>query len=142
MDLERITSVSLTQLIELTRRIRILMGDVAKPGGRPACIDLTRSVALVVYLLRHNVTQDAGGAVLGVSQATVSRRWDKLRKVVGAALHSFIPDPARQIGRGTVLVDGTLAPTWNWKAAEGMYSGKRPASTFKSPAISTAVSSR
>lgn len=49
------------------------MGGVAKPGGRPAFIDLTRSVA---------------------------------------------------------LVDGALAPTWNWKAAEGMYSGERKTTGF------------
>jgi hypothetical protein len=130
LDLERITGLSLRQLDELTRQIRILMGDVVKPGGRPAAVGLTWSVAIVVYLLRHNVTQDVAGATFDVSQSTVSRRWDKLRRVIGATLHSFIPDPARQIGRGTVLVDGTLAPTWNWKSATDMYSGKHKKAGF------------
>ncbi|WP_343955585.1 hypothetical protein, partial [Nonomuraea longicatena] len=52
------------QLIELTGQVGILTGDVVKSGGRPAVVDLTRSVALVVHFLRHNVTQDAGGAGL------------------------------------------------------------------------------
>ena len=42
---------------------------------RPIALGLFRSVALVVCLLRKNVTQDFAGAVFGVSQATVSRRW-------------------------------------------------------------------
>jgi hypothetical protein len=35
------------------------------------------------------------------------------------------------VGQGTVLVDGTIAPTWNWKAIPNLHSGKvgYPAST-------------
>ena len=43
-------------------------------------------VALVVYLIRKNPTREEAGAVFDVSQSTVSRRWDLLRPLVGAAL--------------------------------------------------------
>ena len=41
-----------------------------RPGGRPAAIGLFRSVAMVVTLMRKNITQEVAGAVFGVSQAT------------------------------------------------------------------------
>ena len=68
---------------------------------------LVPSVVMVVCLIRKNVTQDFAGAVFGVSQATVSRRWDLLRPVIGEVLAEVVPDPRQVVGRGTVLVDGT-----------------------------------
>jgi hypothetical protein len=124
LDLERITGLSIAQLTELTRQVRILMGDVVQPGSRPATIGLAHSVAMVVSLVRNNITQDFAGAIFDVSQPTVSRRWDKLRAVIAAALHRFIPAPEKLVGRGTILVDGTIAPTWDWKSTAGMYSKK------------------
>jgi hypothetical protein len=68
-----------------------LIGQVAKPGGRPPAIDLYRSVMMVVCLMRKNGTQEFPGAVFGVSQSTVGRRWDLLRPVILRAVASFIP---------------------------------------------------
>src|SRR5258705_7684433 len=58
--------------------------------------------------MRKNVPQDFAGAVFGVSKATVSRRWDLLRPVIGEVLAEVVPDPRQVVGRGTVLVDGTV----------------------------------
>ena len=66
---------------------------------------------MVVCLLRKNATQDFVGAVFGVSQPTVSRRWDLLRPVIGDVLAEVIPTQREVVGRGTVLVDGTVCPT-------------------------------
>jgi hypothetical protein len=44
--------------------------------GRPIALGLFRSVAMVVCLMRKNVTQEFAGAIFGASQSTVSRRWD------------------------------------------------------------------
>ena len=79
---------------------------------------------MVVALLRHNLTQDVAGAFFGVSQPTVSRRWDLLRPAIGAALAGCVPDPGEILGNGSALVDGTVAPTWDWKAIPDLYSGK------------------
>src|SRR5689334_25422071 len=85
-----------------------LCGDKFVSAGPPLALGLFRSVALVVCLMRTNVTQDFAGAVFGVSQPTVSRRWDLLRPLIGNTLAEVVPDPAEVVGRGTVLVDGTV----------------------------------
>ena len=35
-----------------------------------------------------------------------------------------MPDPREILGNGSALVDGTVAPTWDWKAIPDLYSGK------------------
>ena len=125
MRYETLTGLSRGQLAELTARIAGRLGTLVRPGGRPEAIGLFRSVALVVTLMRRNFTQEAAGAVFGVSQATVSRRWDLLRPVIGQVLAGLVPHPAEIAGKGgTLLVDGTIAPTWDWAAIPDLFSGK------------------
>ncbi|MGH8919137.1 MAG: transposase family protein [Actinomycetes bacterium] len=125
MRYETLTGLSGGQLAELAARVTGRLGDVVAPGGAPAVIGLYRSVALVVALMRKNLTQEVAGAVFGCSQPTVSRRWDLLRPVIGQVLACCVLPPAQVAGKkGTVLVDGTIAPTWDWKAIPDLYSGK------------------
>jgi hypothetical protein len=112
------------QLTELVTRVHAACGEKFVSRGRPVALGLFRSVAMVVCLLRKNVTQEFAGAVFGVSQSTVSRRWDLLRPVIGAVLADVVPDPRKVVGRGTVLVDGTVCPTWDWDAVPDLFSGK------------------
>ncbi|MEV6731435.1 transposase family protein [Streptomyces sp. NPDC051364] len=70
------------QRVLLYGRCAELRGDLVRPGGRPSAIGLYPSVMLVVCLMRKNLTQEVAGAVFGVSQSTVSRRWDLLRVAV------------------------------------------------------------
>ena len=125
MRYETLTGLSHGQLAELAARITGRLGDVVRPGGAPAAIGLFRSVAMVVTLMRKNLTQEVAGAVFGCSQPTVSRRWDLLRPVIGEVLAGCVLAPARVAGKnGTLLVDGTIAPTWDWAAIPDLYSGK------------------
>lgn len=105
-------------------RCRELIGQLAKPGGRPPSIGLYRSIMMVVCLMRKNSTQEFTGAVFGVSQSTVSRRWDLLRPVIRRAVASFIPHPREVLGAGTALVDGTITPTWDWRHVPDLFSKK------------------
>src|SRR4051812_17707066 len=79
---------------------------------------------MVVCLMRKNLTQEMAGAVFGVSQSTVSRRWDLLRPIIKRAVASFIPHPREILGGGTALVDGTISPTWDWEHIPDLFSGK------------------
>ena len=36
----------------------------------------------------------------------------------------MVPDPAEILGNGTALVDGSVAPTWDWAAIPDLFSGK------------------
>jgi hypothetical protein len=124
LDLDVLTGLSGGQRLVLFGRCRELIVDVAKPGGRPPAIGLYQSVMLVVSLMRKNVTQEFAGAIFGVSQSTVSRRWDLLRPVIRRATASFIPHPREVLGAGTALVDGTITPTWDWKHVPDLFSKK------------------
>jgi hypothetical protein len=111
------------QLTELTARVHARLGGFSS-NGRPFALGLFGSVVLVVALLRENLTQAFAGAVFGVSQSTVSRRWDLLRPLIEEALAEFVPTPAEIAGTSSVLVDGTLIPTWDWQCRDDLYSGK------------------
>ncbi len=124
MDLDVLTGLGDGQRLVLFGRCRKLLGEVARSGGRPPVIDLYRSVMLVGGLMRKNVTQEFAGAIFGVSQSTVSRRWDLLRPVIRRAVASFVPDPRSMLGAGTALVDGTITPTWDWKHIPDLFSTK------------------
>jgi transposase len=121
---EVLTGLRHEQLHELALRILERSGDVTRPGGRRAAIGLLGSVAMVVTLMRTNITQETAGAIFGVSQSTVSRRWDLLRPLIGQVLARLVPPPREIAGKGTLLVDGTVCPVWDWSAIPGLFSGK------------------
>jgi DDE superfamily endonuclease len=118
------TGLSGGQLTELVARVHAARGGGFASRGRPFALGLFGSIALVVCLMRKNVTQEFAGAIFGVSQATVSRRWDLLRPLIAQVLAEFIPHPGEVAGAGTVLVDGTICPTWDWRDIPDLFSAK------------------
>jgi len=110
---EAMTGLDDGQLTELVVRVHTALAGGFVSRGRPYALGLFRSVALVVCLMRTNITQEFAGAIVGVSQSTVSRRWDLLRPVIGEVLAQFVPPLDEVVGAGTVLVDGTICPTWD-----------------------------
>ena len=124
MRYEAMTGLNHEQLTELVSRVHAVRGGGFGSRGRQYALGLFGSVALVVCLMRTNITQAFAGAIFGVSQSTVSRRWDVLRLLIGQVLAEFVPDPAEVVGTGTVLVDGTVCPTWDWHHIPDLYSTK------------------
>jgi hypothetical protein len=118
------TGLSAEQLTELVARVHTARGSGFTSVGRAYALGLFGSVALVVCLMRKNVTQAFAGAIFGVSQATVSRRWDLLRPLIAQVLAEFVPPPSEVVGAGTVLVDGTICPTWDWRDIPDLFSAK------------------
>jgi DDE superfamily endonuclease len=121
---EAMTGLSNEQLTELVARVHAARGGGFTSRGRPYALGLFRSIVMVVCLMRTNIPQVFAGAIFGVSQSTVSRRWDLLRPVIGQVLAEFVPGPAEVVGAGTVLVDGTVCPTWDWRHIPDLYSTK------------------
>ncbi len=101
---EAMTGLSDRQPTDLVVRVHAVCAQKFVSRGRPHALGLFRSVAMVVCLLRKNATQDFVGAVFGVSQPTVSRRWDLLVPVIGDVLAEAISAPREVAGRGIVLV--------------------------------------
>jgi hypothetical protein len=121
---EAMTGLSNEQLTKLVARVHAARGGGFTSRGRPCALGLFRSIAMVVCLMRTNMTQVFAGAIFGVSQSTVSRRWDLVRPVIGQVLAESVPSPAEVVGAGTVLVDGTVCPTWDWRHIPDLYSTK------------------
>ena len=121
---EAMTGLRGEQLTELVSRVHAACGGEFTSRGRPYALGLFGSVALVVCLMRKNITQEFAGAIFGVSQPTVSRRWDVLRPVIAQVLAEFVPDLDQVVGQATVLVDGTICPTWDWEHIPDLFSAK------------------
>ena len=112
MKLDALTGLSAGQRLLLVSRSAQLCGPIARPDGRPPALGLYKSVAMVVCLMRKNLTQQMASALFGASQSTVSRRWGLLHPIIKHAVASFIPHPREILGRGTALIDRTITPTW------------------------------
>src|SRR3954467_6598769 len=127
------TGLNHEQLTDLVARLHELCGDKFVSAGPPLALGLFRSVALVACLMRTNMPQDVAGAIFGVSQPTVSRRWDLLRPLIGGTLAEVVPGPARGGGAGNGagrrhgLSDLGLAPRAGPVLREGGLRGHEPA---------------
>jgi hypothetical protein len=121
---QAMTGLDDEQLTDLVVRLHAVCSAKFVSRGRPIALGLFRSVAMVVSLMRKNITQDFAGAILGVSQPTVSRRWDLLRPLIGDVLAGVVPAPREIAGCGTVLVDGTVCPSWDWHDVPDLFSAK------------------
>ena len=127
MRLDALTGLSDRQRTQLHLWVAEHLGTevITRPGGRPSALDLAGSVDLVCVLLRTNLTQQQAADLFEVSQATASRRWDLLRQPIATVLEQVVPTVAEVAGAGaTLLIDGFLSPTWDWKAVPGMYNDK------------------
>lgn len=126
MDYNYLTGLTIGQLEVLAVLVGKEIGSLVKPGAKkPPAAGMLKSVAMVVMLMRKNVTQQFAAGIFGCSQSTASRRWDLIRPAIGKVLRQYVPDPAEVVGRhGAPLADGTICPTWDWKAIPDLYSGK------------------
>ena len=70
---EAMTGLTDEQLTDLVELVHGKCADRFVSRGRPLALGLFRSVAMVVFLMRKNVTQDVAGAVFGVSFRLPSR---------------------------------------------------------------------
>ena len=69
---QAMTGLDDEQLTDLVVRLHTECSDKFVSRGRPIALGLFRSVAMVVSLMRKNITQDFAGAIFGVSQPQTS----------------------------------------------------------------------
>ena len=117
------TGLDHDQLRDLVARVHTHLGPPGRVGRSPA-LGLFRSVAIVLVLLRSNMTQATAADLVGVSQPTISRIFRRLAPVIGAVLAPVVPTLGEVTRGRAVLVDGTLVPTWRWASHPHHFSGK------------------
>jgi len=110
------------------------------PNTKPHKLTLTQGLKATLLYLRQNQTEEFLAEDFGVSQPTISRI---LNTIETALLHVLapavppIPETLLQ-SSGTVIVDGTLVPTYNWHGpGMRLYSGKHHCAGFNHQIICT-----
>ena len=126
MEYQALTGLSWGQLTRLSilvyAEIRSLTRENAK---KPPAVGLLDSVAMVVMLMRRNVTQAFAAADFRVQPADRQPAMGPAAPGNRQGARPYVPDPVQMVGRrGTALVDGTVCPVWDWDAIPDLYSGK------------------
>jgi len=137
MFFHRTTGLSTHQLDVLISRVARKLPDWDQPTGRPHALPLWKAVIVLCFLLRHNNAQVLAAELFAISQPTVSRYGSQLRPVVRGALKGLGFGLTRLPRDEPVLIDGFLAPCWDWKAAEQLFSKKYMASGHNIQVVST-----
>lgn len=75
---------------------------------------------------RHNVTEELLASIFSVSQPTVSRTITSIEKALARVLKPLMkPMESALKTPGSLAIDGTLIPTWNWRSLGATnFSGK------------------
>lgn len=110
-----------------------------KPATRPRALTLNQALKITLIYLRHNLTEEILAEAIGVSQSTISRTIHhiegalfKLKELKAPAL-----EPLQNIP-GSLVIDGTLIPVWNWSSQGGtLFSGKHQRVGFNHQVICT-----
>ncbi|SDM76596.1 Helix-turn-helix of DDE superfamily endonuclease [Actinomyces ruminicola] len=115
------TKLDRDQLVDLCAALHE-HAELPKAGCR--VLGLYQRVKLAVMALRHNTSQQLLAELFGVSQPTASRIISAYTTLIAGALGHSVPvvediDPAQ-----TLIIDGTVLKTWDWKHTPGLFSGK------------------
>lgn len=108
-----------------------LAGEVAAlvdwnaPTGRPKSLPLVTALVMVLFLLRHNLPEDAAAELFGCSTATIWRYQEELEPIIDEILSSLADQITAQAHREAVLVDGLVVPVGQREDVEHLYSGKK-----------------
>jgi hypothetical protein len=118
MRFKSITGLEENEIEVLVERIdHILDGQNTQSrrgkGGRPPLLTLTQQVALTLFMLRKNVTQEVAADRFGISQSRASEIKSRVEPLLDKAL-AFTGIPLGQATKhGALIVDGTYIPTGN-----------------------------
>lgn len=98
------------------------MGDLPVAGSR--VLGLYQRVKLAVMALRHNLTQEVLAETFDISQPTACRIISAYTSLIAHALGEAVPTVEDLDPTTTLIIDGTVLKTWDWKDTPGLFSGK------------------
>jgi hypothetical protein len=130
------------QVDELVLRVEEQLDESwDKRTGRPRSLTLRETIVVACGYLRQNIIQEVWAEIFGTSQPVISEIVTKFTPLIEAATEEEKPtakDAKKDAAREqTVLVDGFLAPTWSWRDAPELWSGKHKITGFNGQAIAT-----
>jgi transposase len=130
------------QVDELVLRVEEQLDESwDKRTGRPRSLTLRETIVVACGYLRQNIIQEVWAEIFGTSQPVISEIVTKFTPLIEAATEEEKPtakDAKKDAAREqTVLVDGFLAPTWSWRDAPELWSGKHKTTGFNGQAIAT-----
>jgi len=130
------------QVDELVLRIEEQLDESwDKEIGRPKSLTLREAVVISCGYLRQNIIQVVWAEIFDTSQPVISAIVKKFTPLIEVATEDERPtsDEAKKEAarEQTVLVDGFLAPTWSWRDAPELWSGKHKTTGFNGQAIAT-----
>jgi transposase len=139
---DRMSGLDSEQLDELVWRIEDQLEEPwHKRIGRPKDLSLREAVVVACGYMRQNITQEVWAEIFDTSQPVISEIITKFTPLIEASTEEDRPtaDEAKEAARReqTVLVDGFLAPTWSWRAAPELWSGKHKTTGFNGQAIAS-----
>jgi hypothetical protein len=137
---DRMSGLNSEQLDELEDRVAALLENPWGTGtGRPRELTLREAIIVASGYSRQNIIEDVWAEIFDTSQPTISRIITEITPLIEKATAEFRPtaEQAKAAVRGqTVLVDGFLAPSWSWREAPELWSGKHKTTGFNGQVIS------
>lgn len=125
MPYQRTTGLSATELAMLLTALNNHLTWI-KLDQKPRRLTLPQALKITLISYRHHLTQETLPYLFEVSQPTISRTIATVEKVLAKVLEPL----NRLLGEslkapGSLVVDGTLIPTWNWRSQGKInFSGK------------------
>ena len=138
MPHQRTTGLTATQFATLLKALTHHLTWV-KPDQKPRKLTLTQALKITLISYRHNLTQEALAHLCDVSQPTVSRTISTIEKALEKVLTPLAQPLQESLKEpGSLVVDGTLVPTWNWRSqGTTNFSGKHKKAGFNHQVICT-----
>lgn len=121
MPHQRTTGLSTTQFATL---ITVLNSHITwnKPDQKTRRLPLPQALKITLISYRHNLTQETLAYLFKVSQPTISRTIATVEKVLTKVLELLNKPLSENLkAPGSLVVDRTLIPTWNWRTPCGKY---------------------
>ncbi|MGV3016639.1 transposase family protein [Rothia sp. 88186D007BW] len=111
----------------------------AKPAEKPRKLTLPQALKITLLSYRQNITQETLAHLFGISQPTISRTISTIEKALTQVLKPLNRPLTESLKTpGSLVIDGTIIPTWNWRSQEKTnYSGKHKRTGFNHQVICT-----
>ena len=125
MPNQRITGLTSEQFATLLTALKNHL-TWNKPAEKPHKLTLTQALKMTLIYHRHNITEELLASILSVSQPAVSRTITSIEKALTRVLKPLMkPMESALKTPGSLVIDGTLIPTWNWRSLGATnFSGK------------------